>query len=147
MNIVRCISGAKREGKTTELLELCIDMMRFERTKPKLYIITIEESAESILELLTVILEQQGYSEEGISDILKNNLGRIIEINPSSDVDVLYRKLDEIVSTNDCKVFIDMPELLDKKFSSHINAFVDLYPNDSVDNSIDIHWTRLRRLS
>ncbi len=144
MNVVSCISGGRREGKTRELLELCISMMKIDRTKPRFYIVTVEDSAKSILDLLISKLEFKGYSEKDVSRMMDNNLAGVVKIDPGYEENELYRELDKMVSTQDCEVFIDMPEMHDKNFSRNINTFVDHYPNHAVDNSIDIYWTRSR---
>jgi hypothetical protein len=146
MNIVRCISGLRQEGKTTELIETCIDMMsRLSDDEPRFYFVTVEENADSILEKIKSELLELEFSTYQVNKMIKNTIVKVIHVAGTSSVDDLYNVLTEAVTTQDCEVFIDMPELIDKDFASNINRFIDKFPGGDVMNSIDIYWTRSRR--
>lgn len=141
MNIVKCISGLPREGKTNELIETCINMMNLtigddneSALKPRYYFISTEENIPTILKRFHDKLMKKGFSADVSDKILRNNIEKIIFISSESK---FYDTLNKAVNKHDCVFFIDMPELIVPNFASAINDIIDRLP-------WDVYWTRSR---
>lgn len=144
MNIVKCISGKSQEGKTTELLE---DYLRVNKKGSGInaVFISCEQSVGGVFLQLTKVQERIVELDSLDSD--KDITFDRYKLVACDTADSLYSVINSHILQYDCNLYIDMPEVLDNTFNLKVQELVDKNPSGECLNSVDITWTRSRRIA
>jgi len=140
MNVVKCISGLRQEGKSTELLE---DYLRVN----KLYginavFIKCEQPSNSKHTGITKLNEDIMKLDklDSLSEITFDKYKLVAVYNEQLLMDTIHSHVAEY----DCVLFIDDPHVICTDFTTIVEKIVDETPNEECGNSVDITYTRLR---
>jgi len=131
-NKIKCIVGKARSGKTTELIRLFIT----EQTSGTSYnsiFITCEETAEAIKQACAKADDIRTFGK------LKNVNYTVLEARSKDDI---VKIINSFILENNCRFYIDMPEIHLDNFGKLAERFVDIYPSIKTNNEMDIIWTR-----
>lgn len=152
MNRITCISGRKKEGKTTELIR---------EFKEALDVLHCEPDIGFSVHLIKCVLPEtpQPANDQLVALYIKKHeidtelLGAKNKVLFVDNIEDLVSGIKDLVSKSDCHIYIDDPFLLIDKtdidgdgenFCLVFENIVDKYPNETIENSVDITYTRPR---
>ncbi len=141
MNIVKCISGLKGEGKTDELLEGYLNTNKLGLGINAVFF-TCEQPIDGVFKQLSQI-QDKIVELDNLKDQRDITFDKY-KLVACKDEDELFIVMKSHVEEYDCNLYIDDPHTLSKNFTTKVESFVDSYPCENVKNSVDVTYTRLR---